>query len=125
LPSKLFTIDEDQMRAGVLVGAEDGVTVALDSMRSEELLLEGLAREIVRHAQILRKDAGLRVEQRIVLGIEGGDPRIRDALSRFSDDIAAETLAADIQAALQAPVRTEKVRIEDTEVRLSLAPTGA
>jgi len=77
---------------GLVVKGEGGYTVALDPELDEELLAEGVARELVNRIQRLRKDAGLEVTDRIELAI-GGSEAIRTAADRHEGFIGGETLA--------------------------------
>jgi len=75
--------------------AEDGGYLAeLDTTLSDELIDEGVAREIIRSVQDARKQAGLEVSDRIVLGVSGSDA-VEKALAEHRDYIMAETLATD------------------------------
>ena len=55
----------------LLVKGEGATTLALDTELDDELLDEGIARELVNRVQRLRKDAGLEITDRIELGIAG------------------------------------------------------
>ena len=55
---------------------------------------EGVAREIVRSVQDARKQAGLEVSDRIVLGISGSSG-VEKALAAHRDYVMTETLATD------------------------------
>jgi isoleucyl-tRNA synthetase len=81
-----------QAASGLVVKAEGGYTVALDPRLDEELVAEGLARELVNRVQRLRKDSGLEITDRIELGIDGPDA-IRGAAGRHEAFIGGETLA--------------------------------
>ena len=73
--------------------AEDaGYLAALDTSMSDALLDEGVAREIVRSIQDARKQAGLEVSDRIVLGVSGS-AGVERALAAHKDYVMAETLA--------------------------------
>ena len=73
--------------------AEDaGYLTALDTTLSDELVNEGIAREIVRSVQDARKQAGLEVSDRITLGISGS-AGVDRALAEYRDYIMTETLA--------------------------------
>jgi isoleucyl-tRNA synthetase len=72
-----------------------GGFVVLDTAPTPELQREGLARDLVRAVQQARKDAGLDVSDRIVLGI-GGDPAVVEALDTHRDLVAGETLATEV-----------------------------
>ncbi len=78
---------------GWTVASQDKLTVALDMTISEELALEGLAREIVNRVQNMRKDSGLEVTDKILLTVEANN-EVRPAIERFGDYIGSETLAA-------------------------------
>ena len=73
--------------------AEDaGYLTALDIALTDELIDEGVAREIVRSVQDARKQAGLDVSDRIVLGISGSNA-VERALETHRDYVMSETLA--------------------------------
>ncbi|TNF00769.1 MAG: isoleucine--tRNA ligase, partial [Bacteroidetes bacterium] len=80
---------------GWLVSSEGGVTVALDITLSEELISEGIARELVNRVQNLRKETGLEVTDRIILNIETSEA-IRDAILNNQQYVKGEVLADDI-----------------------------
>jgi isoleucyl-tRNA synthetase len=80
---------------GWLVEAEEGVTVALDTELSEELIAEGLAREFVNRIQNMRKDAGFDVTDRIKIKFYGSN-RIVEAVNSFNKYISNETLAEEL-----------------------------
>ena len=82
-------------RDGLFVINDNTLTVALNAELNDELIQEGLAREIVHHVQNMRKSAGFEVTDRIKLGI-GGDNRIGEVMDLFSDYIKNEVLAVDI-----------------------------
>jgi len=75
--------------------AEDvGYLTALDTTLTDELIDEGVAREIVRSVQDARKQAGLEVSDRIVLGVSGS-AGVEKALSAHRDYLMSETLATE------------------------------
>jgi isoleucyl-tRNA synthetase len=80
---------------GWLVESEEGVTVAIDTELTEELIAEGYAREFVNRVQNMRKDFGLDVIDRIELYLIG-DEKIVDYIKQFSNYIANEVLAEKI-----------------------------
>jgi isoleucyl-tRNA synthetase len=80
------------------VESQNGLTVLLDTVVTNELLAEGLARELVNRIQNLRKTANLDVSQRIklVLACDGRLGEVVDS-ETLSELIARETLAASIE----------------------------
>ena len=88
---------------GVVVATDGALSVALDTHLSAELLLEGTAREIVSVVQKLRRDAGLEITDRIVLGWASDDAHIAKAFDLHKDLIASEVLAVRVENDPAAP----------------------
>jgi isoleucyl-tRNA synthetase len=82
-----------QPLAGYQLEREGSHAVALELELDDELLREGLAREIVHAVQNARKGAGLQVEDRIELVLGGDDDELLDAARGHESYIAQETLA--------------------------------
>ena len=80
---------------GYSVEREGAHAVALDLAIDDELREEGYAREIVHAVQNARKDAGLAVEDRIALALDG-DRALIAAVEGHRDYVAGETLAAEL-----------------------------
>jgi isoleucyl-tRNA synthetase len=80
---------------GYEVEADAGHAVALQLELDEELRREGLAREVVHAVQNARKEAGLEITDRIVLGL-GGDPELLDAARAHEPYLAGEVLASAV-----------------------------
>jgi len=73
----------------------DHEDVTLDTEITDDLRLEGIARELSRKVNELRKQAGFKVEERICVSVDAaGD--VRRAIDLFRDYLLAETLAKDI-----------------------------
>jgi isoleucyl-tRNA synthetase len=80
---------------GWLVASGNGLTVALDVTLNEELINEGIARELVNRIQNLRKDSGLEVTDRIVINLQDGE-FLSKAVHDNLDYIKTETLTNTI-----------------------------
>ncbi|MDD5628245.1 MAG: isoleucine--tRNA ligase [Elusimicrobia bacterium] len=96
LPPGIFT-REKGMAPGFQVVTEGDITLALDTRLDEGLELEGLARDLVRHLQVLRKEAGLEVTQRVELGLATASAKLQAAVAAHRDHVAEELLAVRIQ----------------------------
>jgi isoleucyl-tRNA synthetase len=85
------------MRApeGYTVEREGAHAVALDLAIDDELLQEGRAREIVHAVQNARKSAGLQVEDRIALTLDG-NPALLAAAEAHRDYLVGETLTLEL-----------------------------
>jgi isoleucyl-tRNA synthetase len=116
---------EVETRADFDVETDGRLVVFLDTELDDDLRAEGLAREVVTRVNSLRKDAGLAVEQRIVLRLAGEGPLVERALADFRELIAEETLAVGYEAgpAALGPDEGEAVELaEGARLRVALAP---
>ena len=82
---------------GLAVASDKWITVAVDAQLTPELRAEGLAREIVRRVQAMRKDAGFNIEDRITTYYQTSG-ELRQVLQTWSDYIQAETLSTELAA---------------------------
>ena len=99
-----FNVDDFDISSkdieGWLVANEGNITVALDITIDQELMEEGIAREIVSKIQNLRKSNGFEVTDRISLNFSG-DFEIEKAINNNLDYVKSETLAKAIQFNVQ------------------------
>ena len=103
---------------GWAVTSQDDLTVALDMTITDELMQEGLAREIVNRVQNLRKTGGFEVTDRIELLIEKND-KINDAVAKYGDYICNETLATITEVDALEGVEAEEL-VEGVNVKLKI-----
>ena len=82
-------------REGYAVAEEKGLVVAVDINITPELAREGLARDLVRRVQTMRKEAGFQLDDRIVTYYEAGD-ELGEVVQAWADYIQAETLSVDL-----------------------------
>jgi isoleucyl-tRNA synthetase len=100
-PDDVIIMSEDI--PGWAVASEGGITVALDITITNELKLEGIARDFVNRIQNLRKEMGLEVLDKILIEVEkdvslnGQGESIVAALSQFKDYISTETQALSLE----------------------------
>jgi len=87
---------------GYVVATDGPIAVGLATSLDEGLRREGLAREVIHAVQAARKSAGLRVEERIVLHLDGSGP-LREAITEHEARIRHETLASTITTGHGAP----------------------
>ncbi len=72
--------------------ADHGTQLLLDARITPELEAEGLAREVIRHVQSSRKEAGLEMDDRIALHLDASDAKLAAAAVAHRDYIGNETL---------------------------------
>ncbi len=98
--------------------------VKLDTTITPELKAEGLMREVVRHVQKARKDAGLDVDNRINLQLETDDDDLQAVLqdARLTEVIKHETLAKTFGEAVKDGYEAT-VKVDGAELLISLKKT--
>jgi len=83
---------------GWVVATDQEITVALDLALNEDLLMEGIARDVVNRVQNQRKDLGFEVLDRIELCFNPGNFELaRKALQEHRDYICTETQANSLE----------------------------
>ena len=110
---------------GYSVEREGSHAVALDLAIDEDLRIEGYAREIVHAVQNARKTAGLAVEDRIELAIDGDSTLLR-AAAAHRDYLSGETLAVGLWLGEEPPGPamdySEQTDVEGLPLSISLRP---
>ncbi len=104
---------------GWSVASNNGITVALDISLTNNLIQEGLARELVNKVQTLRKESGLEVTDKIVLKMLETNHLIA-SVQQFNAYIRAEILATDIQIVKELP-EGQPVEINEYIATISIA----
>ncbi|OGH87443.1 MAG: hypothetical protein A3J93_02830 [Candidatus Magasanikbacteria bacterium RIFOXYC2_FULL_42_28] len=88
---------EEKDGAGKWVVKEEGtLKVSLDMEVTPELKKEGLAREIIRAINQMRKETGLTVNDKVDLVYETDDTELADALSQYGEEVKSSVLAASL-----------------------------
>lgn len=96
-----YSIDESYIdirisaKDGYNAGMENNLFVILNTNRTKELILEGIAREFISKVQNIRKNEDYNVSDRIIINYNG-DADIIEAVDTFKDFISGETLATEI-----------------------------
>jgi isoleucyl-tRNA synthetase len=102
-------------------GVSDRATqVALDTRITDELAKEGMAREVVRHVNELRKNAGLEMEDRICLFLSSSADVLTQAISTHRNYIAEETLTTQWTTTAEQEAKQAKVKVEGKELLIAL-----
>lgn len=83
-------------REGYAVESEGGVSVALDTRLTPELVMEGLAREMVNKIQSMRKQANFDIEDRIRT-VFWADAAVRRACEAYRAYLMDETLSEELE----------------------------
>ncbi len=118
LPEEVLIQEEPQ--EGLAVASERDLIVAVDTRITSELRAEGLAREVVRRIQNLRKEAGFNLDDRIetVYQAEG---ELAEAIAAWREYLMAETLSVILEPGEPEPgMSVAEDRIEGHPLRLGV-----
>ena len=104
---------------GWTVANEGALTVALDVEVTDELRQEGIAREIVKKIQTMRKEGGLDIVDRIVVSI-AKNAASDEAINKFAEYISNQVLADSLQL-VDEVAGDDVVELDDTTIGISIA----
>jgi len=107
---------ERKVKPGLAADNMGDLTVALDTELDDELLVEGLARELVNKINTMRREMGLEVTDRIALVLETTD-RVRTCYEQYADYVAGDTLAVKVSFG---PCEGEPVDLNGEETTISI-----
>jgi isoleucyl-tRNA synthetase len=117
LPDYVATIVRDELNVkAITFGAAE---VTLDTDITEELKLEGLARELIRQVNDLRRRLGFNVEDRVHARYEANGMLAR-AIGRHEDYIKRETLALSLTAGREDGFAGDEMRVEGEFIWIGL-----
>ena len=115
VPEDVEIVTEDM--PGWLVANNGILTIALDIELTDELIEEGIARELINRIQNLRKSSGLEITDRINVTIEDR-PEIHNAVLHCSEYIASQVLATKLELAQN--VQGESVEMDEYNVTINI-----
>ena len=84
-------------KPGYVVATDRGVTVALDTNLTEDLIAEGFAREVISKLQTMRKEAGFEVVDRIHVTVKTADEKLAQIVAQNAEAIERGVLALDVK----------------------------
>ena len=105
-----------ESKAGFISASDKGVTVALNTALTEDLIVEGIEREIVSKVQTMRKEADFRITDRIEIYYKA-EGKAQSVLAKGA--FAADVLAVSV-AAGEAEGYTKEVDVNGEKVTLTL-----
>ncbi|MBQ3880189.1 MAG: hypothetical protein II727_07765, partial [Oscillospiraceae bacterium] len=92
--------------------------VAIDATITDELRAEGYYRDLLRNLQVLRREAGFRVDDRVRIAVSTDAPELNAVLSDFRESFERETLSTF--AKIEKSVLDKEVEIGDFRAVLSI-----
>lgn len=109
----------DKNKKGYQTVSEKGITVILNTELSQELIQEGLMRELVSKIQTMRKESGFNVTDHIVVTYSCGE-KLAEVIEKYKSEIMQDTLADSITAGSGSSLKD----INGEEISLSLEVVG-
>jgi len=86
-----------------------------------ELKMEGMAREIVRFINTLRKNAGMTIQDRMIVYWQSDNKEIREVFKKYGKEIIKETLSRELVEGLGDEVQDKKeVKIDGLDIILGI-----
>lgn len=104
------------------IGEMAHIKVELDTNITPKLAREGMARDVVRQVQSLRKTSGLQVDDRIELSLKTDNQELAQAIKEHADTIKAETLAISLSEVHVG--EASEAKISGVTLELSLAKSN-
>ena len=86
---------------------QGGIRLLLDVRLTDDLVEQGWVRELAHRIQLLRKEAGFDVTDRIELGYDNGSP-VAEVVAKYRDALADEVLASSIEPEVFANPKIER-----------------
>ena len=103
-----------------VISTENNITIVLDITINEELMYEGLYRELVRQAQILRKEANFEIDERISMQLTTESETLQKVINKFEDKIKKEVLVISFGHEIVNPDIVKVVEVGDENIQITL-----
>ncbi len=133
LPAELVELIQDEVNVKEVVfgaipqtegyarSAEDSkVQVGLHTEITEELKAEGIARDVIRHGQMLRRNAGYALDDAITLSFVTDDETLKAVLEQQQDTIAKALQALDVKYEAMDSDASEEVKVSGSKITISV-----
>jgi isoleucyl-tRNA synthetase len=110
-----------ESKAGFISASDRGVTVALNTALTEELILEGIEREIVSKVQTMRKEADFQITDRIAIYYNNVEGKLASVLqtAKFAEDVLAVSVCQGDAEGYQKQVDINGEKVTLTLVKAS------
>jgi isoleucyl-tRNA synthetase len=106
-------------KQGFTTESDGGITVGLTTELTDELVQEGFVRDVIRHVQIMRKNANFAVEDRI--NIYGSfDGIVGEAVRAYKDYLMNETLTINMADEFKSSEYEDTFKVGGVEVKLGI-----
>ena len=118
----IFTVMSKTKEGIVSAECQNKTVVALDVVLTDELIKEGTVRDVVRQCQLVRKEAGYEVEQRVIMAINSDSDFVLSTLTENKAYMADELLADELLLgeAIDGADYTKDCEAADAKVTISV-----
>ncbi|NBJ67943.1 hypothetical protein D1839_00425 [Roseburia sp. 1XD42-34] len=110
-------IVEQVAKEGVEIAENQSYTVLLDTVLTEELKHEGLARELIRAVQLYRKELRLSVDQRVSITFDASE-KMKAVITSYQELLETNLLLNDITFGVNPVMKT--VQLDEEKVRIGI-----
>lgn len=114
----ILTVILEEVNVKTATIEKGDIAVELDLTLTPELVREGMAREVIRRVNGLRKDAGLTIADRIDLCIWGTSDEVRTMFDEHGTAIQSDTLASSITFAQPTGAHTVTFRAAEQDITI-------
>ncbi|NOZ04322.1 MAG: isoleucine--tRNA ligase [FCB group bacterium] len=124
-PSGKFNLTSDDIivevesAEGFTSATSEGLTVGLATKLDESLIKEGIVRDIIRQVQIMRKNAGFAVEDRIIV-YGSFDGQIGEAMKEFQEYFCNETLTVSMESQFKPGEYQSTFKVREETITLGI-----
>jgi isoleucyl-tRNA synthetase len=106
-------------KSGWSVACEDELGVGISTVLTDELKNEGLVRELIHKVQLMRKEAGFEITDRIKICYEAGAD-LKRAIQMNLDYLMAETLATEVSEGVISAEIEKSLKINGVRAKIVL-----
>ncbi|OUW61135.1 MAG: hypothetical protein CBD58_03585, partial [bacterium TMED198] len=114
---------EELPKENISISSNNTIIVGIKTIITEDLKLEGIARDLIRAVQNLRKKSDFNIEDRIILSIEG-DSVFNQAISKNKSYFMNEILATKVNFSVNNNEFHEKNVISNFKVEIAIEKTN-
>ncbi len=119
--TKADLLIERKSDEGCFIESDGSIDIMLETSLTPELINEGIAREIVRMIQSMRKDLDLVIDQKIKTVIAGSN-EICEVVRSQADYIQKETLSVSISTEHQVDLELQEFELDSQKIKIGITP---
>ncbi|TAK04104.1 isoleucine--tRNA ligase [Patescibacteria group bacterium] len=123
LAPELVEILKDEVNVKAVIVKKGDAAVEIDATLTPELVREGTSREVIRKINAMRKEAGLTIQDRIVVFVESSHPDVKLMLDEHKDSVITGTLAKSLRTDGAKPANAASFRANEMDMTVGFEKT--